>query len=143
MLVDAGISGRILVIEPRRMAARLLAGLLAAEARTDAKFFYDAQGSALFDAICHLDEYHPTRIEASIFRDAREVIAREIGREFPAGYQWVDLGCGDGTTALPAAPFLPVRNSDTRSCGIRISNTTSPISSVFRRRVRFSFTLFS
>ena len=76
-------------------AARLLAGLLAAEARTDPKFFYDAQGCALFDAICHLDEYHPTRIEASIFRDAREVIAREIGREFPAGYQWVDLGCGD------------------------------------------------
>ncbi|WP_293374490.1 L-histidine N(alpha)-methyltransferase [Nevskia sp.] len=76
-------------------AARLLAGLLARDARTDPKFFYDAQGSALFDAICHLDEYHPTRIEAAIFRDARVAIAREIGREFPAGYQWVDLGCGD------------------------------------------------
>lgn len=76
-------------------AARLLAGLLAADARTDPKFFYDAQGCALFDAICHLDEYHPTRIEASIFRDAREAIAREIGREFPTGFQWVDLGCGD------------------------------------------------
>lgn len=76
-------------------AARLLAGLLASPARSDPKFFYDAQGCALFDAICHLDEYHPTRIEASIFRDAREAIAREIGRAFPAGYQWVDLGCGD------------------------------------------------
>jgi ATP-dependent helicase HrpB len=33
MLVDAGISGRILVIEPRRMAARLLAGWVAKQRR--------------------------------------------------------------------------------------------------------------
>lgn len=76
-------------------AARLLAGLLAADARTDPKFFYDAQGSALFDAICQLDEYHPTRIEASIFSEAREAIAVEIGHALPAGFQWVDLGAGD------------------------------------------------
>ncbi len=76
-------------------AARLLAGLLAADARTDPKFFYDAQGSALFDAICQLDEYHPTRIEAAIFGAAREAIAAEICRALPAGFQWVDLGAGD------------------------------------------------
>uniref|UniRef100_UPI0025E094F5 L-histidine N(alpha)-methyltransferase n=1 Tax=uncultured Nevskia sp. TaxID=228950 RepID=UPI0025E094F5 len=76
-------------------AARLLAGLLAADARTDPKFFYDAQGSALFDAICQLDEYHPTRIEASIFSEAREAIAIEISQALPAGFQWVDLGAGD------------------------------------------------
>ena len=30
------------------------------------KFFYDRTGSALFDRICELDEYYPTRTEISL-----------------------------------------------------------------------------
>lgn len=95
-------------------AARLLAGLLAAQARTDPKFFYDAQGSALFDAICHLDEYHPTGTEAAIFRQYRA----EIARELPRGLQWVDLGAGDAAksrewlAAVPARRYIGVDIAD-------------------------------
>ena len=32
------------------------------------KFFYDARGSALFDKICELDEYYPTRTEMGIMQ---------------------------------------------------------------------------
>ncbi|HYG90905.1 MAG TPA: L-histidine N(alpha)-methyltransferase [Azospirillum sp.] len=32
------------------------------------KYFYDERGSALFDAICELEEYYPTRTETAILR---------------------------------------------------------------------------
>jgi dimethylhistidine N-methyltransferase len=32
------------------------------------KYFYDARGSKLFDEICELDEYYPTRCEAEVLR---------------------------------------------------------------------------
>ncbi len=54
------------------------------------KYFYDAVGSALFDQICQLPEYYPTRTELSILhRHARE-IALHLGPhaeilEFGAG----------------------------------------------------------
>ena len=71
------------------------AGLLATPARTSPKFFYDEQGSALFTAICELDEYYPTRIEAAIFDERRAAVAGAL----PPHSQWIDLGCGDGAKA--------------------------------------------
>ncbi len=70
-------------------------GLVAKPATTSPKFFYDAQGAALFTAICALDEYYPTRTEAAIFERHREDIAATL----PTGAQWIDLGCGDGLKA--------------------------------------------
>lgn len=71
------------------------AGLLAKPAVSSPKFFYDPQGSALFTAICSLDEYYPTRTEAAIFETHRSSIAVAL----PSRSQWVDLGCGDGVKA--------------------------------------------
>ena len=70
-------------------------GLLAKPASTSPKFFYDPQGAALFTAICELDEYYPTRTEATIFERCRVDIAAAL----PRGAQWIDLGCGDGQKA--------------------------------------------
>ena len=47
--------------------AEISAGLLAQQASTSPKYFYDSLGSHLFEAICELPEYYPTRTEASIF----------------------------------------------------------------------------
>lgn len=45
------------------------------------KFFYDAKGSALFDAITETPEYYPTRTEASIFsRHVGEMLAHVENR---------------------------------------------------------------
>ena len=71
------------------------AGLVAKPATSSPKFFYDEQGSALFTAICALDEYYPTRTEAAIFERHRDDIAGML----PIGGQWIDLGCGDGVKA--------------------------------------------
>ena len=75
--------------------AAFRAGLLAKPATSSPKFFYDEQGSALFTAICSLDEYYPTRTEAGIFESQRA----EIARRLPRRAQWIDLGCGDGMKA--------------------------------------------
>lgn len=46
--------------------AAVLTGLAAPQKEISAKFFYDAEGSRLFDRICELDEYYPTRTEMAI-----------------------------------------------------------------------------
>ncbi len=54
------------------------------------KFFYDARGSALFDAICEQPEYYPTRTEMAILARHAAEIAAAIGPD-----AWlVELGCG-------------------------------------------------
>ena len=56
--------------------AEALAGLQSFEKTLPCKFFYDAYGSALFDRICELPEYYPTRTEAAIMQaNAAEMAA--------------------------------------------------------------------
>jgi uncharacterized SAM-dependent methyltransferase len=43
------------------------------------KYFYDAVGSALFDAICALEEYYPTRTETALMREHAGEIAERVG----------------------------------------------------------------
>ena len=57
----------------------VLAGLSAPSRAIPAKFLYDARGSALFDAICELPEYYPTRTEIAILSDCAAGIARLAG----------------------------------------------------------------
>ena len=45
------------------------------------KYFYDERGSALFDAICDLEEYYPTRTELSIMRRYASEMAEHVGPE--------------------------------------------------------------
>ncbi|MDQ2798412.1 MAG: L-histidine N(alpha)-methyltransferase, partial [Armatimonadota bacterium] len=49
--------------------AEALAGLQSFEKTLPCKYFYDRRGSQLFDLICELPEYYPTRTEAAIMRD--------------------------------------------------------------------------
>jgi dimethylhistidine N-methyltransferase len=52
------------------------AGFSARQKALPPKYFYDARGSALFEAICNLPEYYPTRTElAMLERRAREIAA--------------------------------------------------------------------
>src|SRR6201993_3815755 len=57
----------------------VLAGLGRASKRIPCKFFYDARGSALFEAICRLPEYYPTRTEIAIFEENPADIAAHMG----------------------------------------------------------------
>lgn len=57
----------------------LLAGLAQTPKRLEPKYFYDARGSELFEAITRLDAYYPTRTELGILKSAAGDIARRIG----------------------------------------------------------------
>jgi dimethylhistidine N-methyltransferase len=56
------------------------------------KYFYDARGSALFDAICTLPEYYPTRTELSMLEASGGEMADRIG----GGSAIVEYGSGSG-----------------------------------------------
>ncbi len=107
-----------------RFRADVLAGLSRPRKRLPAKYFYDAAGSRLFDAITELPEYYPTRTELGILRErAGEMAARcgprcllvELGAgsltkvrllldqlDRPAGYVPVDVS-GDHLRSAAAA----------------------------------------
>ncbi|WP_343653577.1 L-histidine N(alpha)-methyltransferase [Herbaspirillum sp.] len=88
----------------------LIAGLSAGQARISPKYFYDALGSKLFEAICDLPEYYPTRTEAEIFGAHQEAIAAAVG----TGCTLIDLGAGNCAKAaslfgaLQPRQYVPV-----------------------------------
>ena len=49
--------------EPDDMLSEVIAGLRSKPKTLPCKYFYDAEGSRLFDRICELEEYYPTRTE--------------------------------------------------------------------------------
>lgn len=82
--------------------AELSAGLEATQAAIPPKFLYDALGSQLFEAICELPEYYPTRTEAAILARYGGDIARAIG----PGSTLIDLGAGNCAKAAGLFPLL-------------------------------------
>jgi len=71
--------------------AEVLASLSEAPKRVSPKFFYDARGSKLFDAICDLPEYYPTRTEIALLQEHGAEMADLIGRTDTALFE---LGSG-------------------------------------------------
>ncbi len=57
----------------------VLRGLAAPQKAIPPKYFYDARGSALFEAICELPEYYPTRTEMAIMRDNIGAMTKALG----------------------------------------------------------------
>ena len=83
----------------------LIDGLLASPAIISPKYFYDEIGCTLFEAICSLPEYYPTRTERSILTTHRDAIVAAVG----TGRQFVDLGAGDCAKAALLLPALHAR----------------------------------
>jgi L-histidine N-alpha-methyltransferase len=61
------------------LRADALAGLTATPKALPPKWFYDAQGSALFEKITELPEYYPTRAERAILRSVAPEVAALTG----------------------------------------------------------------
>jgi L-histidine N-alpha-methyltransferase len=78
---------------PDDFRAAVLEGLSLPDKALPCRFLYDAAGSQLFDQICDLPEYYPTRTETRILRDHADEIARRVG----ADVQLVELGSGSST----------------------------------------------
>ena len=100
---------------PRRLTGPfltdVLAGLRQPAKALPCKYLYDAAGSELFDRICELPEYYPTRTEVAILH----AHAAEMGLRLGSGCQVVEYGSGSSTktplllAALPRpAAYVPV-----------------------------------
>jgi L-histidine N-alpha-methyltransferase len=78
----------------RRLADDVLDGLTRPFKEIPPKHFYDARGSALFEQICELPEYYPTRTERQILEAQADAIAEETGAA-----ELVELGSGSAEKA--------------------------------------------
>jgi dimethylhistidine N-methyltransferase len=87
---------------PHDERLEVIEGLVDTPARVAPKYFYDGLGCALYDAICRLPEYYPTRIERALFQEKREEIATCLARHA----QFVDLGAGDCAKARGWLPYV-------------------------------------
>jgi len=83
----------------------VLEGLSKPQKSLSPKYFYDAEGSRLFEAICELEPYYPTRTELGLLRGA----AAEIAACAPEGAVLVEFGSGASLKTrivLDAAPQI-------------------------------------
>jgi len=66
---------------PKTELREIVAGLRQPEKMISPKYFYDARGSQLFDAITHLPEYYPTETELRIMHDNMAELAALVGEQ--------------------------------------------------------------
>ena len=88
----------------------VLSGLSAPQKSIPSKYFYDDQGSRLFEAICEVPEYYPTRTEMTILRAHIGELALFVGPEA----QLIEFGSGAGVKTrilidqLRPALYVPI-----------------------------------
>ena len=101
-------------IGPEEARGEIIEGLRARQKQISSKFFYNREGSLLFEEITRLKEYYPTRTEKGILRQ----IAPDLMNRYRA-YDLVELGPGDhskisillharAALKLPSARYLPL-----------------------------------
>ena len=82
-------------------------GLCASPKELPAKYLYDAAGSDLFDQICELPEYYPTRVETSILEHQAQALLDSC----PGEIDLVDVAAPLGRAGGPG-PGAEGRNVD-------------------------------
>ncbi|HZD19590.1 MAG TPA: L-histidine N(alpha)-methyltransferase [Burkholderiales bacterium] len=88
----------------------VLAGLARPQKALPPKYFYDAAGSRLFEKICRLREYYPTRVELALTKKNLRDIARFAGK----GSALLEYGSGESLKtrllirALRPSVYMPV-----------------------------------
>ena len=84
-------------LQEEDFADALFVGLRAMPKAIPCKYFYDAEGSLLFEKICALPEYYPTRTELSLLRSYAGEMARSMG----PNAEIVEFGAGAGEKIRP------------------------------------------
>jgi L-histidine N-alpha-methyltransferase len=100
-----------------QLAADVRRGLTQHPKRLPPKYFYDDRGSRLFEAICELPEYYPTRTEHALLTEIADAV---IAATRPT--QLVEFGSGASrktrllldalTNVEPAATYMPIDVSE-------------------------------
>lgn len=112
----------------RVFAEMVRAGLCAKQKELQPAYFYDALGSALFDAITRLPEYTITRAETALLRaHGREIIAAA-----GANLEFIELGPGNGEK-------LPLLLKHCPNCRVHLIDVSAAALESARRRLREAF----
>ena len=90
-------------VRPDSLARAVREGLTASRKRLPCRFFYDAEGSRLFEKITELPEYYLTRAGLEIMQErVAELVVR-----FPCGATLIELGSGSSAnTRILIGQFL-------------------------------------
>ncbi len=107
------------ITEHQQFAEDVRLGLMLKEKRLPSKYFYDDQGSEIFQQIMALKEYYLTDCEANILQKQSADIYNELG--FDGHFDIVELGAGDGQKTLHLLRFLLAAEVDFTYIPIDIS----------------------
>ena len=101
------------------LADAVRSGLEATPKSLPCRFFYDEEGSRIFEEICETPEYYPTRAEHSIL----ERYAESIAGRFPSATDLVELGSGSSTKTRVLIEAFLHRHARLRYLPVDISRT--------------------
>jgi dimethylhistidine N-methyltransferase len=103
-------------------ADAVVEGLSSSPKTLPCRYFYDARGSELFEAITYLPEYYPTRTETAILA----AHASDIADRVPDGAILVEFGSGSSRKTelllaemLDLAAYVPIDVSDSALAGAK------------------------
>ncbi|NDK56390.1 L-histidine N(alpha)-methyltransferase [Pontibacter fetidus] len=78
-----------------RFANDVKKGLTQQQKQLSSRYFYDGEGSRLFQKIMQLPEYYLTRSEHEVFTTHQQTIAEQLAAK--GNFHLIDLGAGDAT----------------------------------------------
>lgn len=103
----------------RELAEEFVKGLEAKQKFISSKFFYDDQGSKIFQEIMAMPEYYLTESEYEIFSQQAEQIFKSLN--YTEHFNIVELGPGDGVKTFKLLEYLISRDVDFSYVPIDIS----------------------
>ncbi len=113
-LIDAQVDSH-----PATFAQEVETGLTSSPKSLPCRYLYDEEGSQLFEEICQLPEYYPTRAEAQILRDR----AAEVASQFSEAIALVELGSGSAVKTRILMEALLRRHGKLRYVPVDVSRT--------------------
>lgn len=100
-------------------AADVRAGLLAPQKHISSKYFYDDNGSKIFQEIMNMPEYYPTDAEFEILAMQSKAIFEALN--FSQPFNIIELGAGDGFKTFKLLEYLVDENINFNYVPIDIS----------------------
>ncbi|MVM35910.1 L-histidine N(alpha)-methyltransferase [Spirosoma sp. HMF4905] len=116
----SGISVELPASDTSPLADEVRTGLQRTPKRLSSRFFYDAEGSRLFQEIMHAPEYYLTRSEYEIL----DTYKANLLAQFTTGeraFELVELGAGDGLKTKILLGFFADKNADFTYAPVDIS----------------------
>lgn len=106
-------------VDPSEFARAVRTGLTSRPKYLPCRFFYDEEGSQLFEEICELPEYYLTRAERAILREH----AQEIAGRFAGPVTLAELGSGSASKTRILIEALLARHGALRYVPVDISHS--------------------